>query len=107
MSRPGDWIDKSQASSSSIGVNLDFDQLLFGGGLIELPTDNLVEIGLGFWPSALVKTYKHQVDRYLASDVCESDADPMRQLNYPIHDIAEWLDRASQREDGAIVALYS
>ncbi len=106
VSRPIEWIEKIQTSSSSINVNLDFEQLLFGGGLIELPTGNFAEIGFGFWASALVKKYKQQVDAYLASDVCESDADPMRKLNYPMHDIAKWLDNASQREDGAIVALY-
>lgn len=106
VSRSGKWVDQIKTSSPAIGVDLDFDQLLFGGGLIELPTDDRVEIGLGFWSSALVKKYKHQVDSYLASDACESDSDPMRQLNYPIHDVAKWLDSASQREDGAVVALY-
>ena len=106
VSRTGAWIDEIQISSSSIGVELDFNQLLFGGGLIELPTGNLDEIVLGFWSSSFVKKYKQEVDYYLASDACETDADLMRVLNFPIHDVAKWLDSASEKEDGAIVAFY-
>lgn len=105
VSQAGEWIKSIDLASPSIGIELDFNQLLFGGGLIELPLDDFLDIDLGYWSNSTVKAYQAQVARYLRSDICRSDADPMRLLNYPIHDVAEWLDKASQTADGAVVAF--
>lgn len=106
VARAGEWIEKIHSALPSVGVSLDLNQLLFGGGLVDLPAMDSVDLATGYWPKSIVKSSKIEIDRYLASDLCESDADPMRDLNFPLHDIAEWLNTAHQIEDGAVVAFY-
>lgn len=106
VARAGEWIERIHAALPSVGVSLDLNQLLFGGGLIELPAVDSADLATGYWPNTIVKSGKIEIDRYLQSDLCESDADPMRALNYPLHDVAEWLNTASQIADGAVVAFY-
>lgn len=105
VARAASWLDEVQTAAAEIGLDLDFTQLCFGGSLIDTPAGDPDDVSLGHWSSETVRSNKEQVDRYLASELCESDQDPMRHLNYPLHDTAQWLDRASQRDDGAIVAF--
>lgn len=106
VSRPGRWLERVREAAKSLSLRLDFDKLFFGGAMIDIPYPDPEIANFGFWSAADVRAHRKGLERYRASDVYETDQDPMRELNYPLHDIYKWLERASERTDGAIVAFY-
>lgn len=106
VARAGSWLADITSAAQTIDVEIDCSQLVYGGGLIDLSHVFSDDISYGYWSADQVTVYKAQVDRYLASDICESAKDPMRNLNYPLHDISKWLNTSTQQSDAAIVAFY-
>ena len=106
VARANSWLTDITSAAQTIDLEIDCAQLVFGGGLIDLSHVFSDDISYGYWSADQVAIYKAQVDHYLASDICESAKDPMRDLNYPLHDISKWLNTAAQQSDTAIVAFY-
>ncbi|MFK8051505.1 MAG: hypothetical protein AB8F65_00915 [Woeseiaceae bacterium] len=106
VARASTWLLDINSAAQTIDLEIDCTQLVFRGGLIDLSHVFSDDISYGYWSADQVTAYKAQVDHYLASDICESAKDPMRDLNYPLHDISKWLNTAAQQSNTAIVAFY-
>ncbi|MFK7914173.1 MAG: hypothetical protein AB8B93_09685 [Pseudomonadales bacterium] len=106
VARASSWLADITSAAQTIDLDIDCTQLVFGGGLIDLSHVFSDDVSYGYWSAGQVAVYKAQVDRYLASDIFESAKDPMRDLNYPLHDISKWLNTAAQQSGTAIVAFH-
>ena len=106
VGRAGQWLDRMREAAKTLSLRLDFDKLFFGGAMIDIPYPDPEIANFGYWSAADVRAHKMALERYRASELYETDQDPMRELNYPLHDIYRWLERASGQTDGAIVAFY-
>ncbi len=102
----GQWLDRVQEAAKTLSLRLDLDKLFFGGAMIDIPYPDPEIANFGYWSAADVRAHKIALERYRASELYETDEDPMRELNYPLHDMYKWLERASGQTDGAIVAFY-
>ena len=99
VGRTGQWLDRMREAAKTLSLRMDFDKLLFGGAMIDIPYPDPEIANFGYWSAADVRAHKIALERYRASEQYETDQDPMRELNYPLHDIYKWLERASGQTD--------